>query len=108
MERLEGESELLPGITVFPTPGHSPGHQSVAVNTEGGVHVIAGDAVFSYDNLEPADDNLKFTIMGRFMDIVASWRSMEEIVRRADVVLPGHDIRVMDFEVYPRKGHEAG
>jgi N-acyl homoserine lactone hydrolase len=107
MDTLEGESELLPGITVFPTPGHSPGHQSVAVNTEAGLHVIAGDAVFSYDNLEPADENLEFTIMGRFMDIVASWRSLEEIVRRADVVLPGHDIRVMDVEIYPRKGHGA-
>jgi len=108
VETIEGESELLPGITVFPTPGHSPGHQSVAVNTEGGVHVIAGDAVFSYDNLEPESGHLTFTIMGRFMDIVASWRSLEEIVRRADVVLPGHDNRTMDVEVYPHRKDEAG
>lgn len=108
LETIEGESELLPGITVFSTPGHCPGHQSVAVNTEGGVHVIAGDAVFSYDNLEPASDHLAFTIMGRFMDIVASWRSLEEIVRRADVILPGHDSRTLDVEVYPHRTDEAG
>lgn len=101
-ETLEGESEILPGMTVFPTPGHSPGHQSVAVNTRGGVHVIAGDAVFAYDNLVPASEHLPFTIMGRFTDIIAAWRSLEEIVRRAAVVLPGHDMRVMDAEVYPR------
>ena len=43
----------------------------------------------------------QFTIMGRFSDIVASWRSLEEIVRRADVILPGQDSRALDAEVYP-------
>ena len=101
LETQEGESELLPGITVFPTPGHSPGHQSVAVETNKGVHVIAGDAVFSYANLVPADQYHPFTIMGRFVNIIESWHSLEEIVRRAQVVLPGHDLRTMDVESYP-------
>jgi glyoxylase-like metal-dependent hydrolase (beta-lactamase superfamily II) len=107
-ETVTGESEVLPGIRVFPTPGHCPGHQSVAVDTEGGVHVIAGDAVFAYDNLRPAGEHLPFTIMGRFMDIAASWHSLEEIVRRADFVLPGHDQRVMDVAVYPAKSQTEG
>jgi N-acyl homoserine lactone hydrolase len=100
-ETVEGEMEALPGIQIFPTPGHSPGHQSVAVETEGGVHVIAGDAVFAYDNLEPASKHLPFTIMGRFTDIVAAWHSLEEIARRADVVLPGHDMKTTKVKVYP-------
>jgi glyoxylase-like metal-dependent hydrolase (beta-lactamase superfamily II) len=66
------------------------------------VHVIVGDAVFAYDNLKPADEHQPFTIMGRFMDIEASWRSLEEITRRAAAVLPGHDMRVMEAESYPR------
>jgi glyoxylase-like metal-dependent hydrolase (beta-lactamase superfamily II) len=101
METVDGEKEVLPGIRFFPTPGHSPGHYSVAVETEGGVHVITGDAVFSYDNLKPASETLPFTVMGRFTDVVASWHSLEDIVKRADVVLPGHDSRVLDVEVYP-------
>jgi N-acyl homoserine lactone hydrolase len=100
-ETITGEAEILPGITIFPTPGHSPGHQSVAVATEGGVHVIAGDAVFSYANLAPTGEHLPFTVMGRFSDIVESWHSMEEIVRRGEVILPGHDMRTMDHPVYP-------
>lgn len=99
-EKLDGEAEILPGIRVFPTPGHSPGHQSVCVDTEGGVHVIAGDAVFSYDNLDPAGEHPPFTIMGRFMDIVAAWRSVEDIFSRADVLLPGLDMRTLDTAVY--------
>jgi glyoxylase-like metal-dependent hydrolase (beta-lactamase superfamily II) len=100
-ELTEGEVEIFPGLTLFPTPGHSPGHQSVAVATEGGVHIITGDAVFSYVNLVPASQYQPFTIMGRFANIVESWRSLEEITRRGKVILPGHDLRTMDHEVYP-------
>ncbi len=101
-EEVNGVVDILPGLTIFPTPGHSPGHQSVAVNTRAGVHVITGDAVFAYVNLEPAGPHLPFKIMGRFADIVAAWHSLEEITRRADVVLPGHDLAVFDSAIYPR------
>ena len=41
-EEREGEHEPLPGIRVLSTPGHSPGHQSVAVDTDAGTLVLAG------------------------------------------------------------------
>lgn len=41
-EPREGEYEALPGIRVVPTPGHSPGHQSVAVDTDAGLLILAG------------------------------------------------------------------
>jgi glyoxylase-like metal-dependent hydrolase (beta-lactamase superfamily II) len=44
---LDGEREVLPGIVVFPTPGHTPGHQSARVDTGGGLVVIAGQAIYS-------------------------------------------------------------
>jgi len=37
-----GEHEPLPGIRVIPTPGHSPGHQSVSVETDSGRLLLAG------------------------------------------------------------------
>jgi glyoxylase-like metal-dependent hydrolase (beta-lactamase superfamily II) len=43
--RLTDEHEALaPGITSFPTPGHTPGHTSVAVTSGGDLAIIAGDA----------------------------------------------------------------
>ena len=33
MELLEGEAEIMPGVRVFETPGHSIGHQSVEIDT---------------------------------------------------------------------------
>ena len=77
------------------------------IESLGFIHVITGDAVFAYDNLQPASEHLPFTVMGRFADIVAAWKSLEEIVRRADIVLPGHDIRTMDVEFYHQMAQES-
>jgi N-acyl homoserine lactone hydrolase len=43
-EVIDGEAEPLPGIRIVPTPGHSPGHQSLAVSTGSGWLVLAGQA----------------------------------------------------------------
>ena len=44
LEVLDGEAEPLPGIRILPTPGHSPGHQSLAVAIDGGWLLLAGQA----------------------------------------------------------------
>lgn len=50
LEEFAGEAEPLPGIRVIPTPGHSPGHQSLVVETKAGRIVLAGQAFnFSSD-----------------------------------------------------------
>ena len=41
---LDGEAEVLPGVFVIPTPGHTDGHQSVVVRRADGVVVLAGQA----------------------------------------------------------------
>jgi N-acyl homoserine lactone hydrolase len=41
-EERDGDHELLPGITVLATPGHSPGHQSVLIETDAGRLLLAG------------------------------------------------------------------
>jgi glyoxylase-like metal-dependent hydrolase (beta-lactamase superfamily II) len=40
---VEGERELVPGVTVVPTGGHSAGHQAVIVRGRGGVVAFLGD-----------------------------------------------------------------
>ncbi len=44
-EELEGEAEILPGVWVIPTPGHTEGHQSLAIRCTDGTVVLAGQAV---------------------------------------------------------------
>jgi N-acyl homoserine lactone hydrolase len=41
---LDGDAELFPGVRVIATPGHTAGHQSVAVATAQGTVVLAGQA----------------------------------------------------------------
>jgi N-acyl homoserine lactone hydrolase len=44
---LDGEAEVLPGVFIVPTPGHTAGHQSVVVTRRDGTVVVAGQ---SHDN----------------------------------------------------------
>jgi glyoxylase-like metal-dependent hydrolase (beta-lactamase superfamily II) len=43
-ELLDGEAELIPGVFVVPTPGHTEGHQSLVVRCADGTVVLAGQA----------------------------------------------------------------
>jgi glyoxylase-like metal-dependent hydrolase (beta-lactamase superfamily II) len=98
----KGPEEIAEGITVFPTPGHSPGHQSVAVETRRGIYVITGDAVMSWENWggDPMNQ-LPFIMNGRYIDLQSSWESFFKIKERAKFVLPGHEIKIFDKKEYP-------
>jgi glyoxylase-like metal-dependent hydrolase (beta-lactamase superfamily II) len=41
--KVEGDFEITDGIKIYKTPGHTPGSQSVAVNTKKGIVVLVGD-----------------------------------------------------------------
>jgi N-acyl homoserine lactone hydrolase len=50
-ELVDGDEELVPGISVLFTPGHSPGHQAVVVETDAGAVVLAGDVTYDLAEL---------------------------------------------------------
>jgi N-acyl homoserine lactone hydrolase len=43
-EPLDGEAEILSGVFVVPTPGHTAGHQSLVVRRADGTVVVAGQS----------------------------------------------------------------
>lgn len=99
---IEGEKEIVEGITIFPLPGHSPGHIGISVDTDDGKYVIVGDLMFLRDNLEPDEERgWPLTPPGRFANIIDVWNSMEEVVKRADFVLMTHDPSQIGTELYP-------
>ena len=51
--KVDGDVELINGIRVYKTPGHTRGSQSVAVNTQKGVVVLVGDLLTSYISAFP-------------------------------------------------------
>jgi glyoxylase-like metal-dependent hydrolase (beta-lactamase superfamily II) len=44
---VRGEQRLTPEITVWPTPGHTPGHQSIFVRSGGEGALITGDTFYT-------------------------------------------------------------
>jgi glyoxylase-like metal-dependent hydrolase (beta-lactamase superfamily II) len=91
---LRGETALCSGVSVFPTPGHTVGHQSVAVETDAGTTVVAVDAVQTFENVPDDGD----PVPGLPMDDLAWWESATEVVDRADRLLPGHEWGILDAE----------
>jgi N-acyl homoserine lactone hydrolase len=89
---LDGDTELLPGLTLLETSGHTTGHQSVLVSLpQSGPVLLAIDAVimqrlFTPDRMAwPLDDNEE--------QLRASTRKLLDLVEREHVALVifGHD-----------------
>lgn len=54
LDLLDGDAEVIPGVTAFPTPGHLPGHMSLRLQSGGSRAVILGDvAVHPAQLMEP-------------------------------------------------------
>lgn len=105
IETVDGEAEIEPGIRVFPTPGHSPGHQAVEVDTKEGSYIVCGDAIFLYENMDPIPElHYPLTPPGRFANLIDQWHSMEVMKARAKDVsflLPCHEPQVTKRTVIP-------
>jgi N-acyl homoserine lactone hydrolase len=92
-EHVAGDHEVAPGIRIFATPGHSPGHQSLVVETPDGPILLAGQAVYSHgewagipDARDGGDD------LGPAGDRAAYHRSVDRLkALRPKRVLFGHD-----------------
>jgi N-acyl homoserine lactone hydrolase len=71
-ELLDGDAEVLPGLRVMATPGHTAGHQSVLVEAaDGTTDVLIGDAAYQPQQyLDPLSDELP---EGQASDVTA-WR----------------------------------
>jgi glyoxylase-like metal-dependent hydrolase (beta-lactamase superfamily II) len=47
LDLMDGETELAPGITAFPTPGHTPGHMSLLIASNNERAMLVGDILGS-------------------------------------------------------------
>jgi glyoxylase-like metal-dependent hydrolase (beta-lactamase superfamily II) len=77
LELLEDTAEVVPGISVFPTPGHCPFHQSVLVRSGGETACFLGDVV-------PTMAHLPLPwIMGYDVEPLRTLESKRALLRRA-------------------------
>ena len=97
-----GEEEILEGVRMVPTPGHSPGHMAVSVQTSEGLYFLIGDLVLMRENLRPHQKTgWPITMPARFYNCVELWHSVMEVKERADHILMTHDPEQLGKELYP-------
>jgi N-acyl homoserine lactone hydrolase len=100
---LSGDHKITDGVELLLTPGHSPGGQSVVVDTGAGRYVIAGMCTIR-DNFYPPEEILahasyKVIPTGMHMDPILTYESMLRILDvGGDNVLPFHDDAILSVE----------
>ncbi len=77
--------ELVPGLALLPTPGHTSAHTSLIFSSAGWRVVVAGDAVMTHDFFLARD------VYFNTADRAAAIASIARIAEEADIVVPGHD-----------------
>jgi len=84
--------DVMPGLRIIQTPGHTPGHQSVMVNTEEGVLCVTGDAACMMENLTLP------TPPGTHIGSALALASLQKIADLSDRVLMNHDPELTRFQ----------
>lgn len=96
MVTIEGEVELLPGVRCIPTPGHTPGSQSVLVDTAKGQFLLVGDQYYLMRNVE------EDALIGVFENHTSWYASHEKVKNLVDLehIITTHDIKTYKREFY--------
>jgi glyoxylase-like metal-dependent hydrolase (beta-lactamase superfamily II) len=104
---LEGEHDIFGDgkLILFPTPGHSAGHQSLLVRLDGGSVILVADASYSPRNI--GEDVLPALLWSPDA-MISSYRRVREVQRRENAKLIfTHDL---DYEtttkLAPREHYE--
>ena len=83
---------MLPGVRLIRTPGHTPGHQSVLIQTAEGTLCVTGDAACMMEN---------FTIPtppGTHVARGAALESIRKISQLSDRVFMNHDPELTPYQ----------
>jgi len=101
LQLICGDQIILPGIELLLTPGHTPGLQSVLVNTAKGKAVVASDCAHIARSFR--EDNPSCLIF----DMAAWLTSYDKLRSKAalELIFPGHD--VMMLTDYPKVAEDV-
>jgi len=96
---VHGDEVLAPGVTIVSTPGHTPGHQSLLVETAQGAYLFTSDAVYTAINWNTntpgamVDEAQGMKSMQRLRDVAAE--------ARATVIFSHDPVQNQELRPYP-------
>ncbi len=96
-EFVDGDVDYAEGLRLITTPGHTPGSQTLLVDTEDGVYALVADLVNTRECWE-SDPKLA---NGYHTDLIVHYQSFEKVEKVADHILEGHEIKVFEHKCYP-------
>jgi len=94
---VEGDANILDGIDVIFSPGHTVGGQSVAINTSKGKAIITG--LCCNDKNFPATGPA--IAPGVHINVIEAYDSMQKIKEMADILIPLHDLAIGKMKTIP-------
>ena len=105
-QSLKGDAEIGSGIKVLLTPGHTPGAQSVAIETAKGIAVITGFCCINeifYVPPETREISPSWLVHtpGIHTDALAAYDSTLKVKGVADILVSNHDPALMKTEAIP-------
>jgi N-acyl homoserine lactone hydrolase len=90
LKTVTGDATITDGIHVLFSPGHTPGGQSVVVETSAGKAIITGLCC----NAENFPSGGGIVAPGVHMNLIQAFESMKRLRQEADILIPIHDISV--------------
>jgi glyoxylase-like metal-dependent hydrolase (beta-lactamase superfamily II) len=93
LQRLSGDTKIMPGLEILLVPGHTIGLQAVAVNTAKGTAIVASDCAHVHESFVQDIPSCLIT------DMIVWMESFDKVRARAstiDLIFPGHDVKMYD------------
>lgn len=83
---LDGSHDIFGDgrLVLFPTPGHTPGHQSMMVKLDSGVLILCADAIY---HLQKMRDRALPAVTWSAEDMLRSWELIEMLEHQHDAQL---------------------
>jgi glyoxylase-like metal-dependent hydrolase (beta-lactamase superfamily II) len=97
----DGDTELVPGLTLHRVGGHSAGLQIARVWTKRGWVVVASDASHLYANFQ---QRRPFPVVYNIAEMLEGYNTLYRLADSPDHIVPGHDPLVMKY--YPAASRE--
>ncbi|MFF5260354.1 N-acyl homoserine lactonase family protein [Actinomadura viridis] len=101
---VDGDAEVVPGLSVHLVGGHTAGTQVVRVRTARGDVVLASDACHFYENLE---EDRPFPILHSMTGMYGAFDRIRELAGGPGLVVAGHDPQVLDRFPAPSPSFEG-